>query len=126
MTIQEARVELAELISAETPATGYSSVPGAADMPAVIVGLPRRYVPVYTNGLRLVELPLYVVTTSADPESMEEELLELLELLCPLLAGLKGSTFLSCRIPDVDQFYDVTVGTTSAISGTANAELILR
>lgn len=131
MSLTDVRNELAALIQAaavadELAITAYASVPGAASLPAVIVGLPRRYIPRLSHGLRQVELPLYVVTTAADPASEESALLELVELVCPLLQGLQGTTFLSCRVPDVDQFFDVTVGAGAALSATVNAEITLR
>lgn len=125
-TIQDVRDELETLLAP----TGqvYAYLPGAAQLPATVIGLPDRIQPALTAAHWMLELPIYVVTRSARPESAESDLLEHLVSTIDILrdpANKTGSTYQTLRVVDVTELYQITVGTVEAMSAQVNLEILI-
>lgn len=103
----------------------YSSTPGHAELPAVVVGLPVSIDPTLTVGYWDLELPVYFVVPATEPASSESSLLGALGPLVTALKALEGSWAGRLRVVGIDSFFDVTVGNTSALSAVATVALMI-
>jgi len=123
-TLQEVRSELATLLA--TLGQSYDYLPGSAQLPATVVGLPERIEHSVTSGYWRVELPVYVVTRSAAPLAGETALLDLVVQVVALLkANSQGTSWASLKVVDTTDLYPITVGTVEAQSASINVALMI-
>lgn len=121
--IQTVRDDLAAAL-ALADLNAYSTTPPASELPAIVVGLPETVDPTITVGYWQIELPVYVVVSDNDTADAEHELLDIIEDLVPALKAVVGTTFRACRVVDIDSFFNVTVGTASALSASVNVSIM--
>lgn len=125
MTIQDARTEIAGYL-AGLGAQEYDYIPGAAQLPGIVVGLPSSIDPSLTSELMEVALPVFVVTRSADPAAGESSLLELvLAVEARLGEHRMGTAYRTLRVEDITDFFPVAVGDVEAQSATVRTSVIL-
>ena len=123
-TIQSTRDELATVLAPLGQV--YSYLPGSAELPALVVGLPQRLNNSVSGAYWRVEIPIYVVVRSAVPAAAEAELLELVVAAVGLLEQNRtGTTYSSMRVVDTSDLYPITVGRIEAHSAQINTELML-
>ena len=122
--IQEVRTELAELVS--TLAQSYDYLPGSAQLPSIVVGLPERIEHSVTSGYWRVEVPLFVVVRSVSPVDGETELLDLVVQVVALLkANSQGTAWASLKVVDTTDLYPITVGKIEAQSASINVAVMI-
>lgn len=123
--IQTARTELASLFAA-LDVSVYDYLPGSADLPAVVIGLPERIQHSVTIGYWRIDLPIYVVTRSGDPLSGETDLLDLIVTVVAVLkANRSGTSFSTLKVVDTTDLYQLNVGTVDASSASINVEMMI-
>lgn len=124
MSVQAVRDEIADILS--TVAQTYSYLPGAAQIPSITVALPTRIDHTVTANYWRLDLPVVIVTRSADPHSGETALLELVTAtVATLKANRTGDTFAALRVVESLDFFPITVGTIEAQSATVNIEVMI-
>lgn len=125
MDIQAARAELAE--HAPDTVTAYDSITGAAQLPALVVGLPDT-VEVATHGMWRVELPVYVMVGRPNAQDSETLLLKLaVETAKAYKAAGGGTNYASVGFIRIDQIESVTVSrSTEALKASVNLSLLIR
>ena len=126
-TIQDVRDELETLLD-PLDVQVYAFLPGAATLPAIVIGLPDRIVPAVSAAYWRLELPVYVVARSADPTAQETSLLETLVSAVDVLRdpdNRTGSSYVSLRVEDVTELFQITVGSVEAVSAQVNLELMI-
>lgn len=121
MDVQAIRTALK--IQAPDGWTPYDHLPGAAMLPALVVGLPDR-ITLKTASLFELELPLIlVVATPYSPEG-EGRLLTAAIEAAAAYKGLTGDSFRSCTWTSIDRFVSVTVGRIAATAAHVNLTII--
>lgn len=125
--VQDLRGELASLVRvADLGVDVYDYLPGAAQLPAVVIGLPDRTDPTRTTGFREVELPVYVLTRSIDPKAGEIALLDLVDQVVQILKGQqRGDYYSSLRVDSTSDYYQIAVGTIEADSAQINVAAMI-
>jgi hypothetical protein len=125
MTIQDVRSELSTLLD-DLDAQSYDYLPGSAQLPAIVVGLPERIDHAATSGYWRIEIPVFAVTRSADPKAGETDLLDLVAQVVALLkSNTTGTTWASLKVVDTTDLYQITVGTIEAHSASINLSLMI-
>ena len=123
-SIQEVRAELSTLLSAV--AQSYDYLPGSAQLPSVVVGLPDRIQHSITPSYWRLDLPVYCVTRSVVALDSETELLELVvQVVAALKGATTGTTYSSLKVVDTTDLYPITVGATEANSAQVNVEIMI-
>lgn len=123
-SIQEVRAELSSLLSAVTQS--YDYLPGSAQLPSVVVGLPDRIQHSITAYYWRLDLPVYCVTRSVVALDSETELLELVvQVVAALKGATTGTTYSSLKVVDTTDLYPITVGATEANSAQVNVEIMI-
>tara|TARA_R110000787_G_scaffold9762_3_gene33850 strand:- start:61 stop:450 length:390 start_codon:yes stop_codon:yes gene_type:complete len=123
-SIQEVRAELSTLLSAV--AQSYDYLPGSAQLPSVVVGLPDRIQHSITAYYWRLDLPVYCVTRSVVALDSETELLELVvQVVAALKGATTGTTYSSLKVVDTTDLYPITVGATEANSAQVNVEIMI-
>lgn len=125
MDVDAIREELA--VEARTAGWNvYAFTPGAANLPAVVVGVPERIAPL-SGALWQITIPVYVLNRSADPAAAESRMLtKAIELAAMFKAppAVSPVAYRSRRMVELTDFYDVTVGTTEANACTITVEVL--
>jgi hypothetical protein len=123
---QAVRDELAELPALAVALPGwerYSTIPGHASLPALVVGLPERIEP---GQMWACRLPVYVLTRSADPAAAETAILTAAMAAAEVYrAAGPGTTYRSCRVAELSEFVLLEVGTVEADAATVYLELLV-
>ena len=123
-TVQDVRDEIATILS--SVAQTYSYLPGAAQIPSITVALPSRIDHTVTTNYWRLDIPVVIVTRSADPHSAETALLELVTaVVATLKANRSGTTFATLKVVETLDFFPITVGTIEAQSATVNVEVMI-
>jgi hypothetical protein len=123
-SIQEVRDELSTLLSAVTQS--YSYLPGSAQLPSVIIGLPDRIQHSITTSYWRLDLPVYCVTRSVVALDSETELLDLVvQVVAALKGATTGTTYSSLKVVDTTDLYPITVGAIEANSAQVNVEIMI-
>lgn len=124
-TIQDTRAEIATALEGLGAQT-YAYIPGAAQLPGIVVGLPDRVNPTLTTGFWQLELPVFIVSRSASPLDGETTLLELMAATVQRLKETRsGTAFSTLRVVDVSELFEITVGTIEAHSCSVNLSVML-
>jgi len=123
-SIQEVRDELSTLLSAVTQS--YSYLPGSAQLPSVIIGLPDRIQHSITTSYWRLDLPVYCVTRSVVALDSETDLLDLVvQVVAALKGATTGTTYSSLKVVDTTDLYPITVGAIEANSAQVNVEIMI-
>jgi|TARA_R110000744_G_scaffold13600_3_gene39446 hypothetical protein len=123
-SIQAVRTELSTFLS--TLGQVYDYLPGSAQLPALVIGLPARVDHSVTTGYWRLDIPVYVITRSAEPLAGETELLDLVvDAVALLKANRTGTTFSTLKVVDTTDLYPITVGAIEAGSAQVNVELMI-
>lgn len=126
MTIQQVRSELSVALSTLGPET-YDYLPGSANLPAIVVGLPDRIDHTVTRGYQRIELPVYVVAQSSTPVEGETAVLDLVAQVAASLKGLPtGTSYVSLRVRDTTEIYPIEIGSTEVHSAKINTEIMIQ
>lgn len=124
-SIQAIRTEIAGLLDGLGAQT-YDYLPGSAQLPALVVGLPDTLDPYVSNSYWLVDLPVYVVTRSAEPLSGETSLLDLVvTVVATLKANRTGVSYSSLRVVDITNLDPIEIGTVDAHSAQVNVSVMV-
>jgi hypothetical protein len=123
MDIQAVRSELAA--AAPSGWQGYDHLPGEAILPALVVSLPDRITLDGSFNLATVQLPLILVVPNQYTAEAEANVMAQAVAVAQAYRGATGTTFRSCRVTGIDQFFTVTVGATEALSAHINLELLI-
>ncbi|HWL44538.1 MAG TPA: hypothetical protein VNQ73_16480 [Ilumatobacter sp.] len=121
MDLAAARSELAGLAPAGF--TGYDHLPGVAQLPAWVVGLPQRITAESARLFRVL-LPVFVIVGNPYTPEGEAQLLAGVASAADLL-GLAGSTFKAATWADIDSFRPITIGQTEHIGAVVNLEVLI-
>lgn len=126
LDLQSIRDELAEIApdAVDATVTVYSSLPGHAVLPALVVGLPDQVSFEGSLGLVTVELPVVVVVGNRSTVEAEALLQALALAVAGAYRGATGTTFKSCRVTSIDQFQTITIGQAEALSAAVNLSLL--
>lgn len=124
MDIQAIRTELLGPVPAGF--NGYDRLPGVAKLPAIVIGLPENvsYEGSTLGSGPMVTLPLFVMVANPMTAEAEIKLLDAVNTVATAYRGATGSTFRTCRVTAINQFFAVTVGKTNALSATVNLSLM--
>lgn len=124
-SIQDVRTEIAGLLTG-LGADTYDYLPGAAQLPAIVAGLPDRLDPYISSMYWLIDLPVYVVTRSAEPLAGETSLLDLIASTVAVLKNNRtGNTFSTLRVVDVTSLDPIQIGTIDAHSAQINVSVMV-
>ncbi len=127
MNIQAIRTELAGVTidaGEHVSVTPYDHMPGVAQLPALVVGMPDRISPMSgLAGYYEIELPLVVCVPNPYTVEAEAQLMELALTVANHFRGKRGTAFSTCTFVDIDQVLPVTVGKVEALS--AQVHLII-
>ena len=103
--------------------TVYDFMPGSANLPAVVIGLPET-VAAQSSGLWRVRLPVIVMTRSADPSAADTAIQRAAVGVTRLYrANPTGTAYRSCRVAEIADFFEITVGNAEASTATVWLEL---
>lgn len=116
MDIQAVRSEIATF--APEGVKGYDYLPGNAQLPTMVVGLPVSVT--YDASFRLasVELPIVVAVSGQSGKDVESALLTQATDVAEALRGARGTSFHTSQVSGIRDFGVIEVGASQHLSAT--------
>ena len=115
--VQEVRKALAEVAPAGL--NSYSTTPGSAELPAMVVGLPEGWDPSGTLKHKLVTFPVYVVVNGDIGNDYEAQLFDFTDqVIAALKAVSKGPLYQGLSIETVREFGLMNIGNGEVLAST--------
>jgi hypothetical protein len=115
--VQEVRKALAEV--APQGLNSYSTTPGSAELPAMVVGLPESWDPSGTLKHKLVTFPVYVAVNGDVGNDYESQLFDLTDqAIAALKAASKGPLYQGLSIETVREFGLMNIGNGEVLAST--------
>ena len=121
-TINEIRTELAAL--APEGYQGYNNLPSNAQLPALVVDLPDEITLDATFRYATIQFKVVVVSGAAFGPETELRLTTDVVSIAKNYAGISGTSFRSCMVESINEFYQLTVGSKEALSASINLKVI--
>lgn len=122
--ISATRTEVAAILA--PLAQTYDYEPGSAELPAFVVGMPERTEFYISSAYTRIELPVFVVCRSADPDAAEVSLLDLCFAGVDALRAVKsGTAFSSMRVADGERLGYIPIGRTEAVAYQINLDIMV-
>ena len=115
--VQEVRKALAE--AAPPGLNSYSSTPGSAELPAMVIGLPESWDPSGTMKHKLVTFPVFVAVNGDIGNDYEAQLFDYTDqVITALKAVNKGPLYQGLSIENVREFGLMTIGNGEVLAAT--------